>query len=99
MVEEIIPYCKPCEAIHEESTCYMARQILEHGLPKSSDSEEYSRELEYVNAVGKLHPITKETWSQVREYIEWLDNLTKNFGAKPTIEQIKELPKFKGLTY
>ena len=50
MVEEFIPYCIPCEALHEESTCYMARQILDHGLPESSDSEEYLREPEYVNA-------------------------------------------------
>ena len=28
-----------------------------------------------------------------------MDNLTKNFGAKPTTEQIKEMPKFKGNTY
>ena len=41
MVEEVIPYCRPCEALHEEYTCYIARQILEHGLPESSDCEEY----------------------------------------------------------
>ena len=61
MAEEVIPYCKPCEALHEESTCYMARQILEHGLPESSDNEEYSREPEYVNRVGQLHSVTTET--------------------------------------
>ena len=77
----------------------MAHQILQHGLPESSDSEEYSREPEYVNTVGHLHPVTTETWSQAREYNQQLDNLTKNFGAKPTIEHIKEMPKFKGLTY
>ena len=99
MVEEVIPYCRPCEALHEESTYYMAHQILEHGLPESSDSEESARETEYVNAVGQLHPITTKTWSQAREYSQQLDNLTKNFGAKPTTEQIKEMPKFKGLTY
>ena len=99
MVKEVIPYCRPCEALHEESTCYMAHQILRHGLLESNDSEEYSRDLEYANAVGQLHPTTKETWSQVREYSQQLDNLTKKFGAKPTTEHIKEMPKFKGLTY
>ena len=52
MVEEVIPYCKPCEALHEESTYYMAYQILEHGLPESSESEQYSWEPEYANTVG-----------------------------------------------
>ena len=61
MVEEVIPYCRPCEPLHEYSTCYMAYQILVHSLPKSSDSEEYSREPEYVNIVGHLHPVTTET--------------------------------------
>ena len=99
MVKEVLPYCRPCDALHEESTCYMVRQILEHGLPKTSDSEEYSREPEYVNTIGQLHPVTTETWSQAREYSQQLDNLTKNFGAKPTNEQMKEMPKFKGITF
>ena len=39
MVEEFIPSCRACEALHEQSACYMARQILEHGLPEMIDSE------------------------------------------------------------
>ena len=39
MIEEVIPYCTACESLHEESTCYMACQILEHGLLESNDSE------------------------------------------------------------
>ena len=58
MVEEVIPYCRPGEVLHEESTSYMAGQILEHGLLESSDSEEYSREPEYVNTVGQLHHVS-----------------------------------------
>ena len=77
----------------------MAHQILEHGLLESSDNEEYSREPEYVNTIGQLHPVTTETWSQAREYSQQLDNLTKSFGAKPTTKQIKEMPQFKGITY
>ena len=99
MVEEVIPYCRPCEALHEESTYNMARQILEHGILESSDSEEYSRDPQYVNTIGQLHLVTIETQSQAREYNQQLYNLTKNFGAKPTTEQIKEMPKFRGLTY
>ena len=33
MVEEVISYCRPYEALHKESTYYMVRQILEHGVP------------------------------------------------------------------
>ena len=99
MVEEVIPYRKACEALHEESTCYMARQILEHGLPESNDIEQFASKPEYVNTVGQLHPVTAETWGQAKEYSQRLDNLTKNFGTKTSNEQIKEMPKFKGITY
>ena len=99
MFEEVIPYCRACEALHEESTCYTAHQILEHGLPESNDSEQFASEPEYVNIVGHLHSVIAETWGQAREYSQQLDNLTKNFGTKPSNEQIKEMPKFKGITY
>ena len=77
----------------------MPHQILEHGLQESSDSEQYSSKPKYVNTVVQLHPVTTETWSQAREYSQQLDNLTKNFGANPKNEQIKEMPKFKSITY
>ena len=31
--------------------------------------------------------------------MEKLENMAKNFSTKPTTKQIKEMPKFKGLTY
>lgn len=31
MVDEPIPFCRPCESFHEESTCAFARRILEEG--------------------------------------------------------------------
>ena len=33
MVEEVIPWCRPHEQFHQESTCYVANQVMEHGLP------------------------------------------------------------------
>ena len=50
------------------------------------EAKQYSRELEYINAVGQLHPITIETQGQVEDYSQQLDNLTKNFGTNPTSE-------------
>ena len=77
----------------------MACKILEKGLPKTSNSGECLREPEYINAVGQVHSIDEESWKQAKEYSQQLDNLTKNFGTKPTTKEIKEMPKFKGLTY
>ena len=29
MVEDAIPFCRPCDQFHEESTCYIASQVME----------------------------------------------------------------------
>ena len=88
MVQEVIPYCRPYESLHEESSCYVARRILEQGIPKSGSSEEVSSEPEYINAVGHMYPVSKEYWNKEKEYSQKVENLTKNYGAMPTSEHI-----------
>ena len=34
MVEEVIPWCRHYEQFHQESTCYVANQVMEHGIPE-----------------------------------------------------------------
>ena len=34
-----------------------------------------------------------------QEYSQELDNLTNNYGAMPTSEQIREMPKFKAISH
>ena len=64
MVQEVIPYCRPCDSLHEESSCYVACRILEQGIPKSGSSEEISSEPKYINVVGHMYPISKEYWKK-----------------------------------
>ena len=52
MVEEVIPWCRPCEQFHQESTCYVANQVMEHGLPKVSNQETNSSEPDHIYMVG-----------------------------------------------
>ena len=59
VVQEVIPYCIPCDSLHEEASCYVACQILEQGIPESGSSEEISSEIEYINAVGHMYPVSK----------------------------------------
>ena len=40
MVQEVIPYCRPCDSLHEEASCYVAHRILEQGIPEIRSSEE-----------------------------------------------------------
>ena len=60
MVEEVMPYCRLCDALHEDSACYIARQILELGMPETSQISSFSSKPEFVNNVGHVHPITKD---------------------------------------
>ena len=113
MVETYTPFCRACEDLHEEYSCYYACYVWEHGFPEGGglkassrepeyinyvdgmhdisgeswrEEKQYSREPEYINAVGQLPPVTIETRSQVEDYNQQLDNLTKNFGTNPTNE-------------
>ena len=99
MVQEVIPYCRPCDSLHEESSCYVAWQILEQGISEFGSSEEVSSKPEYINAVGHIYPVSKEGWKKEKEYSKEVDNLTKNYGAMSTSKQIREMSKFKGITH
>ena len=57
----------------------------------------YPRYLDYVNAIGHIHPISKEKWKQSREYSQKKENATNIFGENPTPEYIME--KYKGVGY
>ena len=52
MVDEVIPWCRPCEQFHPESTCYIANQIIEHGMAEVSNQETTSGESDHVYMVG-----------------------------------------------
>ena len=51
MVEEVIPWCRPCDQFHQESTCYVANQVMEHGLPEVSNQEKNSSEPDHIYMV------------------------------------------------
>ena len=89
MVQEVILYCRPCDSLHEEASCYVACRILEQGIPESGSSEKVSSNPEYINAVGHMYPMSKEYWKKEKEYSQEVDNLTKNYGAMPKLEQIR----------
>ena len=58
MVEEVIPWCRPCEQFHQESTFYVANQVMEHGLPQFSSQETTSSEPNHVYMVGQAYPLS-----------------------------------------
>ena len=44
-------------------------------------------------------PCLKKIGRKKKPYSQEVENLTKNYGAMPTLEQIREMPKFKGITH
>ena len=81
-----MPYCRPCDALHEESACYIARQILEQGMPEASQCSIFSSEPKFVNNVGHVHPIPKDAWKEAKEYSQKIDNLTKKIWGHAFIK-------------
>ena len=57
MVEEVIPWCRPCEQFHQESTCYVANQVMEHGIPKVSNVETNSSDPDHIYMVGQAQGV------------------------------------------
>ena len=58
MVDEVIPWCRPCEQFHPESTCYIANQIIEHGMAEVSNQETTSGESDHIYMVGQAYPLS-----------------------------------------
>ena len=68
MVDEVPPYCRPCEEFHEESTCPNFCYIMEQEQNETSNFVGYPRYPDYINNTKNVHPISKEKWKQATEY-------------------------------
>ena len=96
MVETYTPFCRACEDFHEESTCHYACYVQEHGFPEGCGPRASSSEPEYINNVGDMHNISRESWREAKQHSQKIDNLTKCFSEKPSKEQVNNMQKFHG---
>ena len=46
-----------------------------------------------------MYPVSKEYWNKEKEYSHEVDKLTKNYCVMPTLQKIREILKFKGITH
>jgi ribonuclease HI len=106
LVDNAPPYCRACDALHEEATCPIVRRILDNGMFGTGDQ---------INVVGSKFPLSMDDWIEVKENsrdvmnpssafsINNLENeddiLARLYGEKPSPEQILEIARDKGLTY
>ena len=58
MVEEVIPWCRPCEQFHQESTCYVENEVMEHGIIEVSNVETNSSDPDHIYMVGQTYPLS-----------------------------------------
>jgi hypothetical protein len=96
---QAIPYCRPYEQFHEESTCQVFLQLCDEMGP-------YRAENEQVNMFGHEYNIGMNEWMDLMEYSEGVncnnvveDRATKKCGPKPTPQQVSEMAKYRGIKY
>jgi hypothetical protein len=97
-------FYRDCEEFHKESTCLVSFQINEQGFLGTINFVGYSGCLDFINNVNKTYIVTKDQWKQNKELSKKkedlkIDNVTRLYGEKPTLEQILEMARYKGLTY
>ena len=91
-----IPWCRPCEQFHQESTCYVANQVMEHGLPKVSNQETNSRDPNHIYMVGQAYPLLPskqyklEDETIVESYSETYDENCNVHDGTPTCDLFSE---------
>ena len=52
-VNEAPPYCRACDAFHEEATCHVVKRIIDSRMVGTSNQ---------VNVVGKEYHLCENSW-------------------------------------
>ena len=68
MVEKYKPFWRACKDLHEEYSCYYACYVQEHGFPEGCGPKASSSEPEYINYVGDIHNLSRESWRKAKQY-------------------------------
>jgi len=58
LVDNAPPYCRVCDALHEEATCPIVRRILDNRMFGAGDQ---------INVVGNKLPSSMDDWIEVKE--------------------------------
>ena len=66
VVEPYKPFCRACRDFHDESSCYYACYIQEHGFPEGCSPKASSSEPEYINYVDDMHDISRGSWREAK---------------------------------
>ena len=101
LVDEVIPWCRPCDQFHPEDTCYIENQVIEHGMVEVSNQETTSGESDHVYMVGQTYPLSNQHWQQATDYGYENDLLSNFYGVMASPQAIKEMKeaRFKGAVY
>ena len=53
LVDDLMPYCRPCDDLHDELTCPYTKRILDGEIAGTNEK---------INIVGKEHHLSLENW-------------------------------------
>ena len=101
MVDQIPPFCRPCNEFHEEATCPYVKRIMESGMQGGT-----SGQINMFSMEDQIHTFERNQGIDHRpnnlgvyNMIANFDEVTKIFGEKPTSGQILAMAKHKGMIY
>ena len=104
-VDQIPPFCRPCNEFHEEATCPYVKRIME-GSMLGDEHVGTSGQINMFSMEDQIYTIESNQEIDhspnnlgVDNMIANLDKVTKIFGEKPTSRQILAMEKHKRMTY
>jgi hypothetical protein len=96
---QAISYCRPCGEFHEETTC----PIFLEGCHEDDYGDQGN---EQINMCGRKYHVGMYDWMEFAKHENSeiymnnvVDKATKKFGPKPTLQQVSEMAKYRGITY
>lgn len=89
VVDQPIPFSRPCESFHEESSCVVARKILDEATKEPINN---------VSQEGHCTYMISSSFT-INNFSDEKDPMTQIYSETPSQEKILEIARSKGHTY
>lgn len=82
IVEQPMPFCRPCESFHEESSCAFAKRIIDEGTSEQINiiSQEFDSSSEGEDCCTEIIPSS----FTINNFSDEKDPITQIYGERPS---------------
>jgi len=84
LMEEVPPYCRACDDLHEEATCLVIKRIMHHEMLGTNNQ---------INVVGKEYHLLQENWEEVKGNSQFVRPFTSSHNINNFCQEIDVLVK------